>query len=78
MILFVGEDSSTVAIVAEQLAVFRILRALKMVAKYIISFMKANLQISFISDCQIWGAKNHCSDSFTGISGKFATQHNIV
>ena len=32
MILFVGEDSSTVAVVAEQLAVFRILRALKMVA----------------------------------------------
>ena len=31
MILFVGEDSSTVAVVAEQLAVFRILRALKMV-----------------------------------------------
>lgn len=31
MILIVGEDSSTVAVVAEQLAVFRILRALKMV-----------------------------------------------
>lgn len=34
MILFVGEDSSTVAVVAEQLAVFRILRALKMVEKF--------------------------------------------
>ena len=31
MIIFVGDESSTVAIVAEQLAVFRILRALKMV-----------------------------------------------
>ena len=35
MLLFVGDKSSTVAVAAEQLAVFRILRALKMVGRIV-------------------------------------------
>ena len=40
MILFVGDESSTVAIVAKQLAVFRILRALKMVRHILINHVQ--------------------------------------
>ncbi len=46
MILFVGENSSTVAVVAEQLAVFRILRALKMVENFHGSRFATKLSLS--------------------------------
>ena len=71
MILFVGEDSSTVAVVAEQLAVFRILRALKMVGIHQNFFTVTRYPLSLLSllDSQIWRVENYCSDSSAGISG---------
>ena len=86
MILFVGEDSSTVAVVAEQLAVFRILRALKMVEKFHDNHFATNLIISLslclslplsLIDSQIWRPENYCSNSPAGISGS-DNKHNYI
>lgn len=69
VVIVIGNRQSKIAVVAEQLAIFRILRALKMVkiTIYMCVYTKLQTYVLFV-DFQVWWPSYHCANHSSGIS----------